>query len=98
MPRTYVETVKQVVARALVLHEELQVLEDSLLDGHLVVVTNGILTEEVKGDHVVLAVLLLVQLDVLEPERAATDRVSRFAFFLLVTCSQRELTKAKTLC
>lgn len=79
-----VEAVEQVVAFLLVLLEQLQVLEDALLHRHLVVVANGIFTEEVKDDDVLLSVQVVVERHVLVAERAAADGV-RLIFVLLVT-------------
>ena len=67
----------------LILHEERDVLVDPLLDGDGVVVPDGILTEEVELDDEGLPVLLLVQRDVLHPQRAAAHRV-RLVLVLLV--------------
>jgi hypothetical protein len=50
-----VQTIKEVVALLLVLHEELQVLEDAFLDLDEVVVSDGILTQEVELNDVFLA-------------------------------------------
>ena len=50
-----VETVEQVVTLLLALHEQLQVLEDALLHLDVVVVPDGILTEEVELDNVLLS-------------------------------------------
>lgn len=91
--RSYIEAVKQVVVRLLVLHEQLQVLEHlgeaeplsiqtqcggplrtarhdtySLLHGDFVVVADGVFAQEVELHHVLLAILLRVQLDVLHSE------------------------------
>ena len=50
-----VQTVEQVVAALLVLHEELQILEDTLLHLHKVVIADGILTQKVELDEVLFA-------------------------------------------
>ena len=65
---TYIQPVEEVIPRLLVLHEELQVLEDPLLDRHLVVVADRVLSEEVEHHHVLLAVELLLEFDVLDAQ------------------------------
>ena len=65
MKATHVEAVEEVVAGVLVVKEHLEVLEDALVDGHEVVVANRVLAQEVKLDDVLLALVLLVDLDVL---------------------------------
>lgn len=62
-----------------------------LLHGNLVVVADGVFTQEVKLHHKLLAVLLGVQVDVLHAQRAAAHRVGCLALLLLVTGSQSEL-------
>lgn len=48
---TNIKSIEEVVARLLVLNEDLQVLEDPLLDGHLIEVPDAVLTEEVELHH-----------------------------------------------
>ena len=50
-----VETVEQVIALLLVVHEQLQVLEDALLHLNEVVVTDRVFAEEIKLDDMLLA-------------------------------------------
>lgn len=88
---TYIQPVEDVVLRLLVLHEELQVLEDAFLHGDGVGVADGVLTQEVKVHHKVLALLLLVQGQVLHTQRAAAHRVRSLTLLLLVAGSQGQL-------
>lgn len=60
-------------------------------DGHLVVVTDGVFTQEVELNHELAAVQLLVQGDVLDSQRAAAHRVCRFALLLLIASPQCKL-------
>ena len=57
-----VETVEQVVTLLLALHEQLQVLEDALLHLDVVVVPDGVLTEEIKLDDILLAWKIKLQI------------------------------------
>jgi len=66
-----------------------------LENGNFVVVANGIFAEEVEFDNEVFVVEVLVQIDVLTPERAAANRVGRFAVFFFVSGSQRQLVEEK---
>lgn len=78
-----IQSVEQVVAFLFVFLEELQVLVHALLDRHLVVVTNGIFTEEIKHNHILFTIQLVVERDVLVAERAATDGIGLiFVFFV----------------
>jgi len=61
--------------------------------GNFVVVANGIFAEEVEFDNEVFVVEVLVQIDVLTPERAAANRVGRFTVFFFVSGSQRQLVE-----
>ena len=58
--QTYIESVKQVIAIVLIIHEHHQILEHPLVHRHFVVVANGILSEEVKLDHKLFAIALFV--------------------------------------
>ena len=58
---THSETVKEVVSRLLVLHEQLEVFEDLFLYGHLVVVADGVLPKKVKLHHVLFTIHLLMK-------------------------------------
>lgn len=78
-----VETIKQVVTFLLVLLEELQVLEDALLDRHLVVITNGILSEEIKHNYVFQSIQLFMQSHMFVAKRAATYSVCLIFVFLV---------------
>lgn len=62
-----------------------------LLHGNLIVVTDGVLAQEVKLHHVLLVIHLGVQLDVLHSQRAAAHCVRSLTFLLFVTCPQRKL-------
>ena len=55
------ESVKEVISWLLVLHEQLEVLEDLFLDGHLVVIADRVLTEEIKLHHELFTIHLLVK-------------------------------------
>ena len=46
-----------------------------LLDGHLVVIPDGIFTEEIKFDDVFFAVFLLMERNVLHAKRATADLI-----------------------
>ncbi len=69
-------------------------LSHPLLHGDLVVVADGVLSQEVKLHHVLLVVHLGVQFDVLHPQRAAADCVRCLAFLLFVTRPQCKLQGA----
>lgn len=58
---THCESIKEVIAISLVLHKEADILEDLPLHGHAVVVPDGILPREIKLNHILLPILLLVQ-------------------------------------
>lgn len=62
-----------------------------LLHRDFVVVSDGVLPQEVKLDHVFLPVQLRVQLDVLYSERAAAHGVSCLSFLFFITSSQGKL-------
>ena len=96
MKATHVEAVEEVVAGVLVVKEHLEVLEDALVDGHGVVVADGVLSEEVELDDELLAVLLFVQLHVFVAQRAAAHRVGHLLRVLLVSGSQRKLATSNT--
>ena len=57
-----VQPVKQVIRAVLVLHEDLEVLEYSLVHCHPILVPDGILTQEVKLHHTLLVLVCLVEL------------------------------------
>ena len=59
----------------------------------LVVVADGVFTQEVKLHHKLLAVLLGVQVDVLHAQRAAAHRVCSLPLLFLVTRSQSQLVR-----
>lgn len=62
-----------------------------LLHRDLVVVSDGILPEEVELNHVFLPIQLRMQLDVLYSQRAAAHSVSCLSFFFFITSSQGKL-------
>lgn len=62
-----------------------------LLHRDLVVVADGVFSQEVKLYHILLVVHFGVQFDVLHPERATADSVCCLAFLFLVTRPQRQL-------
>ena len=64
----YIKSIKEVVAILLVLHKQLQILEDSLLHLDAVVVADRVFAEEVKLDDELFAIIFLVQSDVLHAE------------------------------
>ena len=66
-----------------------------LLHRDLVVVADGVFTQEVELHHKLLPVLLGVQVDVLHTQRAAAHRVRRLPLLLLVTRSQSQLVRDK---
>ena len=88
---THIQPVENIILRLLVLHEELQVLEDPLLHGDGVGVADGVLTQEVEVHHKLLAFLLLVQRQVLVAQRAAANRVRSLPLLFLVSRSQGKL-------
>jgi len=62
---SYIKSVEEVVAILLVLHEQLQVLENTFFHLDTVVVTYRVFAEEVKLDHELFAILVLfMQFDV----------------------------------
>lgn len=83
-----VETIEQVIPLLFVLFEQLQVFEDSLLDRHLVVVANGILSEKIKHNHALHSVQFFMKRHMLVTKRAAADGVS-LILVLLVTCKTK---------
>ena len=60
-------------------------------DWDLVVVADTIFTQEVKLHHPVIPLQVVVEGEVLHPERAAAYRVGRLSFLLLITRSQSQL-------
>lgn len=60
-------------------------------DGDLVVVADGVFAQEVELHHILFALQLLMEGDVLHTQRAAAHRVRRLPLLLLVTCSQCQL-------
>lgn len=62
-----------------------------LLNGDFVVVSDGVFPEEVKLNHVFLAIQFRMQLDMFYSERAAAHRVSCLSFFFFITSSQGKL-------
>ena len=65
----------------------------SLLHGDFVIVSDWVLSQEVKLHHILLTIQLWVQIDVLHTKRAATYSVRCFSFLLLVACSQSKLSR-----
>lgn len=63
---------------------------------NLVVVANGVFTQEVKLHHELLAFVLWVEFDVFHPQRAAAHCVCGLALLLLVTRSQGQLQQVRT--
>ncbi len=51
-----IQSVKQIVALLLILLEQLQIFKYSFFDLHLVVITDGIFTEEIKNDDILFAI------------------------------------------
>lgn len=66
-----------------------------LLHWDLVIIADGVFSQEVKLHHILLLVQLGVKFDVLHPQGAAANCVRRLAFFLLVTCPQSQLQGAE---
>lgn len=64
-------------------------------DRNLVVVANGVFTQEVKFHHTLAAVQLRVESDVFDSQWAAAHRVCRLPFLLLITSSQCQLFGAE---
>lgn len=62
-----------------------------LLHRDLVVVADGVFSQEVELHHVLLPVHLKVQVNVLHPQRAAAHRVCTLPLLLLITCPQSQL-------
>lgn len=62
-----------------------------LLHRDLVVVADGVFSQEVKLHHILLLIHFGVQFDVLHPERATADRVRCLAFLFFITCPQCQL-------
>lgn len=59
----------------------------SFLNGDFVIVSDWVLSQEVKLYHVFLTIQLWVQIDVLHTKWAATHSVRCFSFLLLIACS-----------
>lgn len=85
------QCIEEVVPRVLVFHEVLKVLEHKLLHRHVILITDGILPQEVQLYHMLLAICGRVQSDVLHSERTAAHGVGRLTLFLLISCSQCQL-------
>ena len=68
----------------------------SFLNGNFVIVSDWVLSQEVKLHHVFLTVQLWVQIDVLHTKRAAAHSVRCFSFLLLIACSQSKLSREET--
>lgn len=62
-----------------------------LLHRDFVVVSDGVLPEEVELNHVFLPIQFRMQLDVLYSQRAAAHGVSCLSFFFFITSSQGKL-------
>ena len=62
-----------------------------LLNRDFVVVSDGVLPEEVKLNHVFLAIQLRMQLDMFYSQRAAAHGVSCLPFFFFIISSQGKL-------
>lgn len=62
-----------------------------LLNRDFVVVSDGIFSEEVKLNHVFLAIQFRMQLDVFYSQGAAAHGVSCLSFFFFITSSQGKL-------
>lgn len=67
----------------------------SFLNRDFVVISDWILSKEVKLDHVFLTIQLWVQIDMLHTKRAATYSVRCFSFLLLIACSQSKLSRVR---
>lgn len=65
----------------------------SFLNRDFVIVSDRVLPKEVKLHHVLLAIQLWVQIDVLHAKRAAAHSVCGFSFLLLIACSQSKLSR-----
>ncbi|GMR33926.1 hypothetical protein PMAYCL1PPCAC_04121, partial [Pristionchus mayeri] len=88
---TYIESIEEIVSRTLLLHELLEILEDLTINGHLIEISDGVLTEKVELDHVFFFIQLMMQFDVLTAEGAAADSVRCFVHVLLLTGSECQL-------
>lgn len=62
-----------------------------LLHRDLVVVADGVFSQEVELHHILLTVHLRVQINVLHPQRAAAHSVRTLPLLLLITCPQSQL-------
>ena len=58
---THSESIEEIIPWVLVLLEQLEVLEDLLLDGDLVVVANRVLTEEIELHHILFTIHLFME-------------------------------------
>lgn len=94
----YIQSVKNIILRLFVLHEKLQVLEDTLLHRNRVGVADGVFTQEIKVHHKLLAILLLMQGQVLNAQRAAAHSVRSLTLFFLISRSQGKLLKQAVTC
>ena len=92
---TYIKSIKEIIFPCLVLYKQLQILEDSLFNWDGVVVSDGIFTQEVKHNHIVLAILLLVQTDVLHTQGATAHSVRSLFTVLLIASSQGKLRRTQ---
>lgn len=118
----YIQAIKQVIVRLLVLHKQLKILKHlqeaeqawiqtqrrhilsqnktaltyPLLHRDFVVVADGVFTQEVKLHHILLAIVLWIELDVFNSQRAAAHGVGSLSFLLLITRSQSQLEHIRT--
>lgn len=61
-----------------------------------VVVADGVFTQEVKLYHILLAIILWIEFDVFNSQRAAAHGVGSLSFLLLITRSQSQLEHVRT--
>lgn len=61
-----------------------------------VVVADGVFTQEVKLHHILLAIILWIQFDVFNSQRAAAHSVRSLSFLLLIARSQSQLEHIRT--
>lgn len=67
-----------------------------LLYRDFVVVADGVFTQEVKLHHILLTIVLWIEFDVFNSERATAHSVRSLPFLLLITRSQSQLEHIRT--
>lgn len=99
----YLEEAELINTEAVFAHLKIYYNKNTLLYGlypflhrDFVVVADGVFTQEVKLHHVLLTIVLWVEFDVFDSQRAAAHGVRSLSFLLLITRSQSQLEHIRT--